>query len=60
MLDKDEYDFNIKDLHYSKDIIDIITINLDILFQMIKEKKDPFNNKFINEWYKKFLEMNKK
>ena len=60
VLDKDEYDFNIKDLHYSKDIIDIITVNLDILFQMIKEKKDPFNSECINDWYKKFLEMNKK
>ena len=60
LLDKDEYDFNIKDLHYSKDIIDIITVNLDILFQMIKEKKDPFNSECINDWYKKFLEMNKK
>lgn len=60
LLDKDEYDFNIKDLHYSKDIIDIITVNLDILFQMIKEKKDPFNNECILEWYQKFLKESRK
>lgn len=55
ILDKDEYDFNIKDLHYSKEIIYIIEKNLNILLDMIKDKKDPFNDKCVNEWYYKFL-----
>ena len=61
ILDKDEYDFNIKDMHYSKEIIAIIKRNLDIILDMIKKREDPFNNECINNWYKKFLEeVNKK
>lgn len=60
ILDKDEYDFNIKDLHYSKEIIYIIEKNLNILLKMIEKKEDPFNNECVNGWYSKYLEETKK
>ena len=60
ILDKDEYDFNIKDLHYSKEIIYIIEKNLNILLKMIEMKEDPFNNECVNGWYSKYLEETKK
>lgn len=57
-LDRDEYDFNIKNLHYSDNIKDIIKNNMDILIKMIQEKKDPFNSECVNGWYNKFVEKN--
>ena len=59
ILDRDEYDFNIKDLHYSQEIVNIIKNNFDILLEKIKNKVDPFNNECVNGWYEKFLEKQK-
>ena len=59
-LDKDEYDFNIKDLHYSKEIIYIIKKNLNILLEMIEKKQDPFNDECVYGWYEKYLEEEKR
>jgi protein associated with RNAse G/E len=55
ILDKDEYDFNSKDMHYPKDIHEIIMYNLNRLLEMIQNKNDPFNSKCINDWYQLFL-----
>ena len=55
VLDKDEYDFNIKDLHYSKEIIEIIKNNTNILINMIKNKENPFNTSCVIDWYQKFI-----
>lgn len=60
ILDKDEYDFNIKDLHYSKEIIYIIKKNLNILLEMIEKKQDPFNDECVYGWYEKYLEEEKR
>lgn len=60
LLDRDEYDFNIKDLHYSDDIRKIIKKNLDILLSFINEKKDPFNKACVYSWYDKFIFQTKK
>lgn len=60
LLDRDEYDFNIKDLHYSDDIRKIIKNNLDILLSFINEKKDPFNKACVYSWYDKFILQTKK
>ncbi len=59
LLDVDEYDFNIKDLHYSKEIINIIKNNLSILYDLINNRKDPFNNECIENWYQKYLKESK-
>ncbi|MDD3348478.1 MAG: DUF402 domain-containing protein [Bacilli bacterium] len=55
VLDKDEYDFNIKDLHYSQQIIEIIKNNTNILIGMIKNKENPFNTSCVLDWYQKFI-----
>lgn len=60
ILDKDEYDFNKADMDYPNEIRVIIKKNLDTLISLIKNKKDPFNNKCVNEWYNKFLEISAK
>lgn len=60
LLDRDEYDFNIKDMHYPDEIIDIIRFNLNMLLEMIKERQEPFKPAIIHEWYKKFLEISER
>lgn len=60
LLDRDEFDFNIKNLHYSKEILDIIKYNLNILLEKIKGKEDPFNSSCVYDWYNKFLRLSKK
>lgn len=55
ILDRDEYIFNIKDLHYPMEIRQIINSNLQILLDFIKEKKDPFNRDAVYHWYEKYL-----
>src|SRR5690554_6665099 len=60
LLDRDEFDFNIKDLHYTKEILDIIKYNLSTLLDMIEKREDPFNSKCVYDWYNKFLKMSKK
>jgi protein associated with RNAse G/E len=59
-LDRDEYDFNIKYLHYSEKIIKIIEKNLNILSNLIQNREDPFNEASVYSWYKMFLETSKK
>ena len=54
LLDRDEYDFNVKDMHYSDDIRHIIKKNLDILLNFIDNHKDPFNKDCVMSWYNKF------
>lgn len=58
-LDRDEYDFNTKYLHYSEDIRIIIRRNMDILINMIKKGETPFNKPSVMEWYNAFLEKQK-
>ncbi|HHX80960.1 MAG TPA: DUF402 domain-containing protein [Acholeplasmataceae bacterium] len=55
LLDRDEYDFNIKDLQYTKELTEIIRYNLELLLNFIKEKKAPFNPKNVDYWYQKYL-----
>lgn len=59
LLDKDEFDFNIKDLHYPKEILDIINYNLKILLEKIKNKEEPFDSKYVYDWYNKFVKASK-
>lgn len=55
-LDRDEYDFNIKYLHYSDKIIKIIENNMKLLIKMIRNREDPFNDQAVFGWYNQFLE----
>ena len=58
-LDRDEYDFNSKYMHYSEDIRKIISRNMDILTNMIKNREDPFNHHSVLGWYNMFLDRQK-
>ena len=57
LLDRDEYDFNIKDKHYPQELTEIIRYNLELLLGFIKEKKEPFNRESALRWYKHYLKM---
>ena len=54
-LDRDEYDFNIKYLHYSDNIKHIIEKNMKLLIERIDNKMDPFNKECVRHWYNEFL-----
>jgi len=54
-LDRDEYDFNIKNLHYSDKLIHIIDNNMQTLLSYIEEKKEPFDGESVRNWYEKYL-----
>ncbi|HHZ11471.1 MAG TPA: DUF402 domain-containing protein [Acholeplasmataceae bacterium] len=60
LLDRDEYDFNIKDKHYPQELTEIIRYNLELLLGFIKEKKEPFNRESALRWYKHYLKMAEK
>jgi len=57
LLDRDEFDFNIKDLKYPDEILDIIKYNLKVLIEKIKNKEEPFDPKFVYDWYNKYLKL---
>jgi len=57
LLDRDEYDFNKKDMDYPREITEIIKYNLNILLELIKTNKDPFNKECVLNWYNKFIEV---
>lgn len=54
-LDRDEYQFNQKYLHYSEKIVHIIEKNLKELVTRIENRCDPFDPKSVHEWYQKYL-----
>ena len=60
LLDRDEYDFNIKDKHYPQELTEIIRYNLELPLGFIKEKKEPFNRESALRWYKHYLKMAEK
>ncbi|HHX00406.1 MAG TPA: DUF402 domain-containing protein [Acholeplasmataceae bacterium] len=55
LLDRDEFDFNIKNLNYSDEILNIIKYNLKILLDKIEKREEPFDSKYVYEWYNKYL-----
>jgi len=60
ILDRDEFDFNKKDYHYSSDLIDIIEGNLIKLLGMIDQKQEPFEKNHVVRWYDEFKQRFKK
>mgnify|MGYP001313496897 CR=1 FL=1 len=51
ILDRDEFDFNKSNFHYSNDLIVIIEKQLKLLLNRIEEAKDPFNYACVNRDY---------
>ena len=58
-LDRDEFELNSKNFHYSENVKNIIEKNLIILKDMIKSKVDPFNKDCIYDWYNQFKRKSK-
>src|SRR5690554_4483365 len=56
ILDKDEYDFNIENLHYPEEITHIINNHLNILIDLINKSENPFNPEYVKKWYQYYLE----
>lgn len=59
VLDRDEFEFNQTDYHYSQDLIDIIEANLKKLLNMIDNKVCPFSSKQVFDDYNLYLEKKK-
>lgn len=52
ILDRDEFEFNQVDYHYSKDLINIVERQLQVLLNHIDEGIDPFNYESVMRDYK--------
>ena len=52
ILDRDEFEFNQVDYHYSKDLINIVESQLQVLLNHIDEGIDPFNYESVMRDYK--------
>jgi len=55
-LDRDEYQFNQKYLHYSEKIVHIIEQNLNELIKRIDARVDPFNSESVYRYYQTYLD----
>ena len=60
ILDRDEFEFNQVDYHYSQDLIDIIEKQLKFLLQMIDNKEGPFNSQQVLSDYELYLSSGKR
>ena len=58
-LDEREYDRHITQYGYPKDLSDAIEKSMDQVKQMIEAKEYPFDDKLIENYYHRFLEMTK-
>ena len=58
-LDEREYDRHITQYGYPKDLSDAIEKSMDQVKQMIEAKEYPFDDKLIEYYYHRFLEMTK-
>ncbi len=59
VLDKNEYKFHKKIMHYSSDMDLVINRELDNLIAMKKENKGPFKEGFVNHYYEIYQNLTK-
>ncbi len=59
ILDEDEYDEHRLKMNYGEEIESIVEKAMEDLLQIIHEKKEPFNDKCINEFYSMYCEVKK-
>ena len=57
ILDKNEYNYHKKIMHYSDELDEILKDELNILIEMKKNNQGPFNKEMINEYYAKYKEI---
>lgn len=59
ILDRDEFEFNSLDFHYSQDLINIIENQLKVLLEMIDNKEGPFSSEQVMKDYEIFTSQKK-
>ena len=59
ILDKNEYKYHSKLMHYPKEIDEILKYELSNLIDMERKGESPFNKEVIDMYYEKFLKLRK-
>lgn len=57
VLDENEYEYHSVKMKYPDDIKKIIKKEMDELINLVKDKKDPFNFSYINDYLSKYFEL---
>ena len=57
VLDRNEYKFHKKIMKYSEDLDFILQKELNNVIELKKSEKGPFNKKYVEEYYQKFLNL---
>ena len=57
LLDVDEYELHRRQMHYSKEIDQILTANVEILVDWINNKKGPFSPEYVDLWYERYIQL---
>lgn len=57
LLDVDEYELHRRKMHYSKDIDQILKVNVEILVDWIKNQKGPFSPAYVDIWYERYCQL---
>ena len=57
VLDRNEYEFHKKIMKYSEDLDFILQKELTNVIELKKSEKGPFNKKYVEEYYQKFLNL---
>ena len=55
VLDRDEYEKHRFKMRYPKEIEDIISKEMNVLIDYIKNHEGPFSSGFVNQWYQYYL-----
>lgn len=55
ILDRDEFDFNISDMCYSRDLVQVIENNLQLLLGVIEQEGKPFDRNSVYQDYQLYL-----
>ncbi len=60
ILDRNEYNYHKKIMHYTDEIDEIVKSELSSLIEIKRANLGPFDKKTVNEYYKKYREITKK
>ena len=58
ILDENEYEYHASVMNYPKNIKDIIELELQDLLNLVKNKKEPFDFSYINDYIMKYFGLN--
>lgn len=59
ILDRNEYKYHKRIMHYSNDLDTIIKHELQLLISLKKAEKEPFDKEMIDKYYQKFVNLKK-